>query len=329
MSRIFTLVGLMMIPLYANPAAAGPACIVGNIGVPDGTLLLQMGVTDYRGAALYRQCVAGTLGPAFSTSNLPNFVESPTTGVPAGPQAPANNVEARLEKAPGPDLGAIVGAGDITDALRALLKSQPGLIAGALQQARDAQQREDDQARNAKLAEMMPSILSSGIALGSPSPDVTVVEWVDYSCPYCQQSATEVTRLLVEDAKVRVVIAQRPILGPGSRLAAKAAIASTEQGRFADFHAALMALKLGHGREFTMEAIEGEALRLGLDVAKLRADMESPAVEGKLAAMEGQADALGLRSTPTFAIDNTVISSGLTFDGLRQRLAAARAGRQS
>jgi protein-disulfide isomerase len=322
MSRIFTLVCLILIPLSANPAVAGPACIVGNIGVPDGTLLLQMGVTDYRGAALYRQCVAGTLGPVFSTSDLPSFEESPTAAAPSGWPAPAG-IASTSEAA------SAVGAGDVADALRALLKSEPGLIAGALQQAQAAQQREDDQARRAKLAEMMPSIVSSGIALGSPSPDVTVVEWVDYSCPYCQQSATEVTRLLVEDAKVRVVIAQRPILGPGSRLAAKAAIASTDQGRFADFHAALMALKLGHGREFTMEAIEGEALRLGLDVAKLRADMDSPVIEGKLAAMEGQADALGLRSTPTFAIDNSVIPSGLTFEGLRQRLAAARAGRQS
>ena len=51
--------------------------------------------------------------------------------------------------------------------------------------------------------------------LGNPDGDVTVVEFLDYSCPYCKRAMSEVKNLIDGDTGVRLVFRERPILGEG------------------------------------------------------------------------------------------------------------------
>jgi len=111
--------------------------------------------------------------------------------------------------------------------------------------------------------------------LENPEGDVTVVEFFDYNCPYCRRAMAEVQGLLAADKNVRLVCREWPILGEGSIFAAKAALAARQQGKYEKFHWALMGLKERAEEASVMRV----AKNVGLDVAQLRTDMASAAVQ--------------------------------------------------
>ena len=76
---------------------------------------------------------------------------------------------------------------------------------------------------------------------GAAKPEVTLVEFFDYACPYCKASNPAVDRLLKEDKGLRVVYRDLPILGPDSVTAARLSLEASKLGRFAQFHDALWA----------------------------------------------------------------------------------------
>ena len=76
---------------------------------------------------------------------------------------------------------------------------------------------------------------------GAAKPDVTLVEFFDYACPYCKASNPFVDRLVKEDKGLRVVYRELPILGPDSVTAARLSLEASKAGRFAQFHDALWA----------------------------------------------------------------------------------------
>ena len=71
---------------------------------------------------------------------------------------------------------------------------------------------------------------------GSAKPEVTLVEFFDYACPYCKASNPHIDRLLREDKGLRVVYRELPILGPESVTAARLSLEASKLGRFAQFH---------------------------------------------------------------------------------------------
>ena len=76
---------------------------------------------------------------------------------------------------------------------------------------------------------------------GAAKPEVTLVEFFDYACPYCKASNPAVDRLLKEDKGLRVVYRELPILGPDSLTSARLSLQASKLGRFAQFHDALWA----------------------------------------------------------------------------------------
>ena len=87
---------------------------------------------------------------------------------------------------------------------------------------------------------------------GAAKPDVTLVEFFDYACPYCKASNPTVDRLLQEDKGLRVVYRELPILGPDSVTAARLSLEASKLGRFAQFHDTLVGGRpagAGHQRQ--------------------------------------------------------------------------------
>src|SRR5690348_10525236 len=76
---------------------------------------------------------------------------------------------------------------------------------------------------------------------GAAKPQVTLVEFFDYACPYCKASNPAVDRLLQEDKGLRVVYRELPILGPDSVTAARLSLEASKLGRFGQFHDTLWA----------------------------------------------------------------------------------------
>lgn len=138
--------------------------------------------------------------------------------------------------------------------------------------------------------------------IGNPDGDVTVVEFFDYNCPYCKRVKPHMEALLAADKNVRVVYREWPILGEGSTFAARAALASRKQGKYEEFHWAMMGLN-ARAEESTVLRAAGQ---VGIDIGQLRRDMNSPAIDEHIQTSMRLARALGFSGTPSFVIGDAL-----------------------
>ena len=160
--------------------------------------------------------------------------------------------------------------------------------------------------------------------LGNPEGDVTVVEFFDYNCPYCRRVKPHIEALLEEDPNVRLVYREWPILGDGSVFAARAALASREQGKYEEFHWALMGMA-GRAEEASVIQV---AEQVGLDIAQLRRDMKAPEIDAHIAASMELSRALGFNGTPSFVIGDALVPGVIEADQMIQLAEEARAAGQ-
>lgn len=155
--------------------------------------------------------------------------------------------------------------------------------------------------------------------LGNPEGDVTLVEFFDYNCPYCKRVAGDVKKLIEQDGNVRLVYREWPILGEGSVFAARAALASRQQGKYEEMHWALMSLKRADEKS-VLEA----ANRLGLDLDKLKADMNSADIDKHIDISNQLTQALGITGTPSFTIGDSLIAGAVPLSQLQKAVADQR-----
>jgi protein-disulfide isomerase len=151
---------------------------------------------------------------------------------------------------------------------------------------------------------------------GSAKPDVTLVEFFDYACPYCKASNPSVERLIKEDKDLRVVFRELPILGPDSVSAARLSLEASRLGRFAQFHDTLWAT----GRP-APDTNATAAQAAGIP-PEPKPDNE---IEAELKRNFQLAGQLGATGTPLFVIGDRVMNGAVGYDALKQAIAAARA----
>ena len=157
---------------------------------------------------------------------------------------------------------------------------------------------------------------------GNPDGDITLVEFFDYNCGFCKRAHPGIVKLLKEDGKIRYVYKEFPILGAGSLLAARAALAARDMGRYKKFSNALMESK----GTLNSERIFSIAKATGLDVDKLKAQIES----GKDAANDivrrnyKIAEALDINGPPAFIVGDQVIRGAAGVEVIKAAVAKAR-----
>jgi len=212
------------------------------------------------------------------------------------------------------------------DRIKALIaetfRENPELILEALQ-ALEARQAEAQAAAAAAVLTNERALLErdpNAPVLGNPDGDVTVVEFFDYNCPYCKRAMPEIDALLAQDGQIRLVLREWPILSEGSALAARAALAARKQGKYLEMHNALMNMR-GKLEADTVMRIAGE---VGLDVEKLKADMQEPEVEEHIATSMRLADSLGFSGTPAFIVGDKLISGFVEKAELAEAVTSAR-----
>jgi protein-disulfide isomerase len=138
---------------------------------------------------------------------------------------------------------------------------------------------------------------------GDPKGDITVVEFFDFNCGYCKRGLPEVQKLINDDKKVRVVFKELPILSKGSEEAAKVALAAKRQGKYWEFHQAMLGSK-GQANEASALKV---AESIGLDMGKIKTDMASDAVKNELDDMKALASKIGINGTPHFLVGDKSI----------------------
>ena len=203
------------------------------------------------------------------------------------------------------------------------IRENPGIVFEAAQLFEQQQQALQAQAA-AQVFDTEKATLENdpnAPVLGNPDGDVTVVEFFDYNCPYCRRVKPEMEALLAADPNVRVVYREWPILGDGSVFAARAALASRNQGKYEEFHWAMMQLK--------ERAEEASILRtaedIGLDVAQLRHDMNGPEIEEHIQTSMRLAQSLGFSGTPSFVIGDSLAPGLIQADQMIELVDQARA----
>lgn len=161
-------------------------------------------------------------------------------------------------------------------------------------------QKEQDAKVKAYMASNAKAIYRSpdSSVAGDPNGDVTVVEFFDFNCGYCRRGLPQVQKLIHDDAKVRFVFKELPILAKGSEEAARVALAAKRQGKYWEFHQAMLGFK-GQANEATALKI---AESLGLDMDKIKTDMASDAVKKELQDDLALAKQLGVNGTPHFLV---------------------------
>lgn len=159
--------------------------------------------------------------------------------------------------------------------------------------------------------------------IGNPNGDVTLVEFLDYNCGYCKQAVGDVKELIRTDPKLRVVLKDFPVLGPGSLQASQVALAAKYQLRtdqLSAFHLKLMELK-GTVNE---DRAKGLAKEIGLDMARLEQDAKRPEVAAAIKFNVELGDKLGVTGTPAFIVGEEVISGAVGFRPLQEAIANTR-----
>lgn len=206
--------------------------------------------------------------------------------------------------------------------IRDYILANPEIVLDALR-ILDARKRasEVDQARQQLAARREDILDDPDSPVGwNPDGDVTIVEFFDYRCPYCRAVAPRLAQLKKQDRGIRYVYKEWPILGPVSKVAARAALAARKQGRYEEYHEALMT----YPGQLTEKGVFKTAERLGLDVDRLRADMEAPEIAAALARTGDLAQALGITGTPAFVIGNELVPGAVSLDRLRDFVRRAR-----
>jgi len=224
-----------------------------------------------------------------------------------------------------------VSAGEFTDKQRAeigtivreYLLQNPDVLLEVSQELERRQQAGEDEKRKAALAANAKELFHSpaDLVAGNPQGSVTMVEFFDYNCAWCKKSVSEVLRLLETDKDLRLVLKEFPIFGEHSEYAARAALASQAQGKYWPFHLAM----LQHEGNVTKETVDEIAAAQGLDMAKLKSDMDAPAISDTIARNQALAGSLAISGTPAFVVDSKLIPGYLPLDGLLAAVEEVRA----
>ncbi len=148
----------------------------------------------------------------------------------------------------------------------------------------------------------------SGVSmLGARTAPITIVEFTDYQCPYCQHfhmtTFAELKKAYIDTGKVRFYSKDLPLdFHPNAMRAAMAARCGAEQGKFWELRDTMGA----NPNSLDMEHIVGFAGDLKLDTARLRTCIDSGKYKDPVQSDVLEAMKIGANGTPTFVVGKSV-----------------------
>jgi protein-disulfide isomerase len=183
-------------------------------------------------------------------------------------------------------------------------------------------QADQEKANDLLIANKSAALLNDPMTpvIGNPQADVVIIEFFDYACPYCKAAEPRLEKLLKDDKRVKLIVKDFPILTPESLVAAKAALASVKQGKYEQYHQAMMMFK-GRLQDSTVFDI---AKDVGLDVDRLKKDMLAPDIADEIIANFNLARAIRVFQTPAFIMDNHLLTEPSAEMDFPKLVAAAR-----
>src|SRR5215510_1596309 len=213
--------------------------------------------------------------------------------------------------------------------VREYLVAHPEVIQEAMTELEKRQSAADAEKHKAAVKQYSQALFASPrqVVLGNPDGNVTFVEFFDYNCGYCKRAMDDMLTLLKDDPKLKVVLKEFPVLGPGSVEAAQVAVAVRMQDKtgkkYLEFHQKLLG---GRGQADKARAL-AVAKDIGLDMARLEKDLTSTEVKATLQENFKVAEALGLNGTPSYVIGDNVVVGAVGLEALKEKVNTSRCGK--
>jgi protein-disulfide isomerase len=205
------------------------------------------------------------------------------------------------------------------------LMENPEVILEAVQRLQQREAAEEKAKVDAYLSQNRDKIEGpeGSFIAGNPNGDVTIVEFFDYHCTYCKQNLNALLNFVEADGNIKLVLREFPALRnrAPSMEAAMAAVASMDQGKYMEFHLALMRSK----GTLSQTRIEDIAQSVGVDIVELNAKLKDKSVEKIVEDNMDMAHALGIDGTPSFVIGGNVVIGLRSSEELEAIVAAVRA----
>src|SRR5215510_10456487 len=216
---------------------------------------------------------------------------------------------------------------EIEGIIKNYLLQHPEILQEVMNELEKKQQAADAEKNKTAVKDNAQLLFSSArqVTLGNLQGDVTLVEFFDYNCGYCKRALSDLMGLMKADPKLKVVLKEFPVLGPGSVEAAQVATAVRMQDKsgkkYLEFHQKLLG---GRGQADRARAL-AVAKEIGLDMAKIEKDMASDEVKATLQESMELADKLALNGTPSYVVGPAVVVGAVGFDALKDKVESARA----
>jgi protein-disulfide isomerase len=179
------------------------------------------------------------------------------------------------------------------------------------------------EAKNKPLSPETQAKIAGGGApsFGPENAKVTIVEFSDFQCPFCTRAAGVVHQIREKYGdRVRFVFRQYPLPMHGdAHLAAQAALAAHEQGKFWEYHDLLFA----NQRALTRPSLEEYAKQVNLDIPRLKRALDDHSLKAAVDADVKLGEEVNVSGTPTVFINGKRVPNPTEFAPVAQLIDAA------
>jgi protein-disulfide isomerase len=189
-----------------------------------------------------------------------------------------------------------------------ITRQQADQILNELRQIRQLLERQQAKAPQAQEEQVIKAKLNleGFVMLGSKEAPLTIVEFTDYQCPFCQRFHTtsfpDLKKNYIDTGKVRFYSRDLPLdFHSNAMRAAQAARCANEQGRFWSLRDVMGA----NPDKLDLDSLVADAADLKMDVPAFRACVESEKYKNAVQSDVMEAMKIGASGTPTFVIGNS------------------------
>ena len=172
----------------------------------------------------------------------------------------------------------------------------------------------------------LPKIESFDVILGDSKAPVTLIEFGDYQCPFCGKFFKDTEPLIRENyiktGKVKMVWRDFAFLGPESLVAAQAVHCAKDQGKYWEFHDAIIEEEYIDAKEHNGNLNEKKFLEIASSLKMNTFDFKVCITSDKYKDIVKTAYDLsveaGVNSTPTLFINNRKVQGALPYTTFKE-----------
>jgi protein-disulfide isomerase len=213
---------------------------------------------------------------------------------------------------------------EVEKIIREYLLANPEIMIDVQKALETKQEQQRVAVQQRTLAEKKEALFASQhqVEIGAKDAPITIVEFFDYNCGFCQRALEDMNRFVENDKDVRFILKEFPVLGEPSLEAHKVSLAFNRlmPEKSGEFHTRLLGAE---GRKDGNVAM-ALAVELGADEAALRAEMEKPEILDSIRQVYELADGLGITGTPSYVVGDSVVFGAVGYDQLNTKVANIR-----